>query len=74
MLFLIISTGSVKENKDLYDECIHNLRTRLLGVIIHSELGVKIKVHMIVQGLFPVLCAKRNLKKNQMALANDIME
>ena len=31
VLFLIIATDSVKENQALYDECIHNLRTRLFG-------------------------------------------
>lgn len=74
VLFLIIATDSVKENQDLYDECIHNLRTRLFGVLVHSELGPKTKAHMLVQGLFPVWWAKKDLRNNQAALANDKME
>lgn len=74
VLFLIIATDSVKENQALYDECIHNLRTRLFGVLVHSELGLRTKAHMLVQGLFPVWWAKRDLRNNQAALANDKME
>lgn len=74
VLFLIIATDSVKENQALYDECIHNLRTRLFGVLVHSELGPRTKAHMLVQGLFPVWWAKRDLRNNQAALANDKME
>lgn len=74
VLFLIIATDSVEENRKLYDECIHNLRSRLLGVIIHSELGSKTKLHMLVRGLFPVWYAKRDLRRSQEALANDKME
>lgn len=74
VLFLIIATDSVKENQALYDECIHNLRTRLFGVLVHSELGPRTKAHMLVQGLFPVWWAKRDLRNNQAALENDKME
>mgnify|MGYP006886215076 CR=1 FL=1 len=73
-LFLIIATDSVKANRTLYDECIHNLRTRLLGVLIHSELGPRAKARMLIQGLFPVWWAKRDLRNSQVALANDKME
>ena len=44
---------------------LHRKRKLMLSekVIIHSELGVKTKMRMIVQGLFPVWWAKRDLKK-----------
>ena len=74
VLFLIIATDAVKENQALYDECIRNLRTRLFGVLVHSELGPRTKAHMLVQGLFPVWWAKRDLRNNQVALENDKME
>ena len=74
VLFLIIATDSVKENQALYDECIRNLRARLFGVLVHAELGPRTKAHMLVQGLFPVWWAKRDLRNNQVALANDKME
>ena len=74
LLFLIIATNSIEENRNLYNECIHNLRSRLLSVTIHSELGPKTKVRMLIQGLFPVWWAKRELRKNQAALAKDKME
>ena len=74
MLFLIIATDSIKENQALYDECIHNLRTRLLNVLIHAELGPRTKVYMLAQGIFPIWWAKRELRKNQAALDNDKME
>ena len=53
---------------------IRNLRTRLFGVLVHSELGPRTKAHMLVQGLFPVWWAKRDLRNNQVALENDKME
>lgn len=73
-LFLIIATDSVEENKDRYKDCLKNIRKRLPGVLIHSELGPKTKLHMLIQGLFPVWTAKRDLAKNNQGLANDVME
>lgn len=70
----IFGTDSVEENRKFYDECIHNLRSRLLGALIHSELGSKTKRHMLVQGLCPVWYSKRVLRRGQEALANDKME
>lgn len=73
-LFLIIATDSVSENKGLYEDCIKNMRSRLLKVLIHSEVGIKTKLRMLVQGLFPVCFAKWDLKKQQDALKADTME
>lgn len=73
-LFLIIATNSVSENKELYKDCIYSLRTALGKVVLHSELGVKIKMRMVVQGLFPVWWAKRELKKQKIAFQADTME
>lgn len=74
LLFLIIATNSVEQNKEKYDNCIKEIRRRLPGVLVHSELGPRTKLHMLYQGLFPVRSSKRDLEKAQAALANDHME
>ena len=73
-LFLIIATDSIEENKSLYETCIREMRKRLPAVIIHSELGPRTKARMVLQGMFPVWFAKRDLEKNKKALASDTME
>lgn len=74
VLFLIIATNSQDENHDLFEECKKNIRKDLLYVLIHSELGMKTKMRMLVQGLFPTSFAKRDLRKQRAALAKDTME
>ena len=73
-LFLIIATDSIEENKDRYTDCLKNIRRRLSGVLLHSELGPKTKLHMLYQGLFPVRAAKRDLKRSIEELKKDKME
>ena len=73
-LFLIIATNSEKENQKLYRECKENMRKRLPGVLAHSALGPKLKARMLIQGIFPVWWAKRDLKKQTEALKADRME
>ena len=73
-LFLKVATDSIEENKQLYEECIKKLRSMLLSVIIHSELGMKMKTKMLVQGLFPVSWAKRSLNKQLKEFKLDSME
>ena len=74
VLFLIIATNSQDENHDLFEECKKNIRKDLIYVLVHSELGLKTKMRMLVQGLFPVWFAKRDLRKQRAALAKDTME
>lgn len=66
--------GSIEENKDRYTDCLKNIRRRLSGVLLHSELGPKTKLHMLYQGLFPVRAAKRDLKRSIEELKKDKME
>lgn len=73
-LFLIIATNSVDENRIRYDDCVKNIRSRLLGVLIFSKIGLKTKAKMLLAGLFPVWWAKRRLCKEQECLAKDTME
>lgn len=74
MLFLIIATNSQSTNKDLYNDCIMNIRRRLSKVLLFSELGLKTKSKMLIQGLFPVWFAKCRLRREQKARAIDIMD
>lgn len=73
-LFLIIATNSKNENFGLYKDCIRNIRRRLVSVLIHSEVDLKMKVKMLVQGIFPVMWSKRELRKAKNALEKDTME
>lgn len=74
VLFLIIATNSQKENHELFEECKKNIKKSLFYVLTHSELGMRTKTRMLVQGLFPIWYAKRDLKKQKAALAKDTME
>jgi glycosyltransferase involved in cell wall biosynthesis len=75
VLFLIIATNSQQENKKLYDDCLKNIRIRLPRVLIDSSyFSFKGKIRMLIQGLMPVIYAKRDLQKQREALANDTME
>lgn len=71
-LFLIIATDSVKENGALYKESIINIRRRLPSVLIHSEMGPRSKLKMLIQGMAPVWWAKRSLHKEQAERAKDV--
>lgn len=73
-LFLIIATDSIPENEKLYKECIYNMRKRLPDVLIHSELGIKTKLRMFLQGVLPVWWAKKDLEKQQKAFKSDTMQ
>ena len=73
ILFLIVATNSVSQNKVLYKDCIHNIRIRLIKVLIHSEFGVKMKIKMLIQGLAPVRWAKYYIKQQLVAFKEDTM-
>ena len=70
-LFLIIATGQEDEYAELYRDCVKNLRRRLPGVLLCSEFGPKAKIRMVVQGLFPVQWAKRDLRREAEARERD---
>ena len=50
------------------------MRSRLTSVLVHSEIGIKGKVKMLYQGLFPVRWAKRELNKQLAELKSDVMD
>lgn len=74
VLFLIIATDTKKENFELYSECLKNIRSRLPYVLIHSEFSIKVKLRMLLIGMFPDTIAKRELRKARKALKKDLME
>lgn len=67
ILFLLIATGQQEMQQELYAECIKNMRHRLPSVVLKSDMGVKAKVRMLIQGLFPVWWAKRDLARERTA-------
>lgn len=73
-LFLIIATNSIEENYELYKMCIQNIRKNLFNVIIHSELGIKTKLKMLLQGIAPVWWSKKELKHQKQEFERDIMD
>lgn len=74
VLFLIVATKTEKRNRELYVNCIKNIRRRLPGVVMNSEISFEKKLKMIYVGLLPRTCAKRQLKLKAKGLANDKME
>lgn len=74
LLLLIIATHSQCKYKDLYKNCLWNIRARLPKVILYSEVSLKKKIKMIIMGNFPQTYAKYIIKKRAKELAQDIME
>ena len=77
MLKLIVATDSIEQNKEMYRDCIKNIRWRCLGAILFSEfafVGARGRVSMILDSLFPVRRVKRRLAIAAKALAEDTME
>lgn len=74
VLFLIIATNSQKENSDLYRECLKQIKRTMFPVILKSDFGFKTKVHMLLEGLFPVFIYKNRVKRNIKLLKKDKME
>lgn len=74
ILFLIIATNSKVDNKKLYYTCKKNIRRRLLGVLLHSEVPIKDKIKMLLIGISPESVALIDLKKAQISLKKDSMK
>lgn len=73
IIYLIIATDTLKQNKSKYYECKKNMLKLLPGRLIHSDLTFKNKVSMILRTVFTVTTAKRSIRKNRAALAKDVM-
>lgn len=74
LLKLIIATNNEDKEKELYRDCIKNIRKLMIKVVIKSELTFKEKVKIFIKSLIPVTCAKRTIRKEKEGLKNDKME
>lgn len=78
LLTLIIATNSIKENEKMYKDCIKNIHHRFPSVLLHSDFsfmgGIRGRLSMLLDFLFPVKRAKIRLKKAAKALSQDTME
>lgn len=74
IIFLIVATNSMKENKELYKKCKKNMIKWLPSRFMYSDISLKSKLGMVRTAFFPVFMAKRGLKKSRKALKNDMME
>lgn len=72
ILKLIIATNSEDKYHGLYHECLTNLRKGMLNTFIHSRTSLKDRITIIIRGLFPIVYAKRSLRKEQKALSDDL--
>lgn len=74
LLFLIVATGQEEKYENEYRDCIGHLRRGLLGVLVKSELGLKEKIGMFIEGVAPGLWARRALEKESKAREADRVE
>jgi glycosyltransferase involved in cell wall biosynthesis len=74
VLKLIIATNSKKENKELYYNCLKNIKKSMFNVAYKSEFSLFGKFKIIIKSLFPILFAKKSIKNERKALAKDRME
>ena len=74
IMFLIIATNSLDENRELYNQCYSYIRKNLFNTVIKSEISVKAKLRMIYMCIFPRKYALRQIEKARIGLENDKME
>lgn len=55
----IIATKTLNENRALFRKCHTYMLKELPFVLIKSEVGIKLKIIMILQAFFPITMAKR---------------
>ena len=73
LLKLIIATDTYDKYKNEYVECFYGMKKILPTVLIHSEIKLKSKIKMILITLNPIAHAKKEIKREKIALANDKM-
>ena len=72
-LYLIVGT-SIEDNRKLYKECIHNVRKMMFKTFIHSDVGIRGKLHILKFSIFPVQSVKKSLKIREEGLKKDKMK
>lgn len=74
IIYLIIATNSINENRGKYLDCRRRMFQLLPGRLINSDVPIREKVYMVVVTFFPAYMSKRAIRKNREALAKDKME
>lgn len=74
LIKLIIATNTKDKYKKVYDECLSGMKQILPTVLLHSEMGIKSKMKMLLKTMTPIVFAKIELKTERDALAIDKME
>lgn len=72
VLKLIMGTN-IKDNEEIYNECLREIKKRMFGVILKSRLTIKEKIKVFIISLFPRTYAKYCIKKDRIGLKNDNM-
>ena len=73
LVFLIVATNSQEENKEKLKKNIRYIRKHMPIVLLCSDCNIKAKISIILNGLFPIIMAKRAIKKRKRALISDKM-
>lgn len=74
VIFLIVATDSLEENRTKYKDCRKNMVKTLPQRLLRSDVKSRTKIGMILKTCFPISMAKREIKQSRKALATDIME
>lgn len=74
VIYLIVATDSMNENKGKYLSSKIKMMQLLPGRLVYSNIAVRDKIYMIVATFFPIFMAKRAIRKNRKALKKDKME
>ncbi len=72
LLRLIIATYGKEKYKNEDMECLTEMKRIFITVFLNSEFGIKSKLKMTFVTLFPVINAKRMLKKERADLKEDL--
>lgn len=71
VLKLIIATNSIEKNKEMYNDCIKNIRKRMFNVALKSRMNIKQKIKIILISVFPRTYAKNKIKQEREGLKKD---
>jgi len=74
VMFLVTATDSYNEYSDIYNECKRYIRKNAFSVVIHSAVGKKEKMRMILKCMFPKYMALKEINRRKIALQKDLME
>ncbi len=70
----IVETGTMKENRELYNDCIRKAREMMWRVAARSDVSLKSKAGIILKSMFPMRFIERTLKRKRAELAKDLKQ